>query len=216
MSFGTNGPADLPGATHATVLDDAAPELTRRYAEALLGAAESSGVLEPALDELDELIADVWDAQPDFAALLASPTVATAEKDRILVRTFEGRTLPVVLNFLRVLNRHSRMALLRPIARRARALLERRLNRRPVTVRSAQPLDDDQLDILHARLTGLLQGATPVLELAVDPNLLGGLVIQIGDHVYDASLRDRLRQLRQRLVEEKTHELLTRSQAFMT
>ena len=73
-----------------TVFDDDQPEVTRSYAEALLGAAEAEGQAEAVLDELDELVADVLRANPQFAAILASPSLPAAEKDRILDRDVRG------------------------------------------------------------------------------------------------------------------------------
>ena len=56
--------------------------------------------------------------------------------------------------------------------------------------------------------------ATPVITLEVDPSLIGGLVVQVGDEVYDASVRTRLEQLRGRLIERKTHEIQSRRDHF--
>ena len=56
--------------------------------------------------------------------------------------------------------------------------------------------------------------ATPVITLEVDPSLIGGLVVQVGDDVYDASVRTRLEQLRDRLIEGKTHEIQSRRDHF--
>lgn len=196
-----------------TVFDEISVELSRTYAEALVGAAESQGQVEPVLDELDAIVADVLAPNPKFAALLASPLLPQHDKDRILVETFEGRALPTVVHFLRVLNRHGRLGLLAPVARAARAIWDHRQNRRPVSVRSAVPLDDAQQTALRDRLAGLL-GATPILNLSVDPSLIGGLVVQAGDDVYDASVRRRLEQLRQRLTEGKTHEIQSRRDHF--
>lgn len=180
----------------------------RNYADALLGAAESAGDVEAILGELEEFVADVWEGQPGAASLLASPALAIAEKDRILVQTLEGRALPTVLRFLRVLNRHNRLTWLPAAVRRARASWERKQNRRTALVTSAVPLDDAQLDALRERLRPLLQGASPTLQTRVDPTILGGLIIQAGDYVFDASVKTRtLEQLRRRLVEEKIHEV---------
>ena len=203
-----NGP-DVQG----TVFDDEAPEVTRSYAEALLGAAEKEGQVEAVLDELDELVRDVLRAHPRFAALLASPALAAGDKDRIVVETFEGRALPVVVRFLRVLNRHGRLGSLTAIVRAARATWDRRQNRRPVTVRSAVPLDEGQRAALHDRL-GRLLGATPVMNVVVAPELIGGLVIQVGDHVYDASVRNRLAQLRERLIASRLQEIRSHRDQF--
>ena len=196
-----------------TVFDETSVELSRTYGEALVGAAESQGQVEPVLDELDAIVTDVLAPNPKFAALLDSPFLPQNERDRILVEAFEGRALPVVVRFLRVLNRHGRLGLLAPVVRAARAIWDRRQNRQPVTVRSAVPLDESQLNDLRERLARLL-GATPILNLSVDPSLIGGLVVQAGDDVYDASVRRRLEQLRQRLTEGKTHEIQSRRDRF--
>ncbi len=177
-------------------------------------AASEGGQEEAVVGELEELIDDVWRDQPEFARLLASPLISQQDKDRILVEAFEGRALPVLLRFLRVLNMHGRLALLPAVAQQARALLDRRQNRFPVTVRSAVPLEQDQLDRLQQSLTQLTGASAAVLNLEIDPSLIGGLVVQVGDHVYDASVRNRLDKMRKQLVEAKTRELQGRREVF--
>jgi F-type H+-transporting ATPase subunit delta len=196
-----------------TVFDDESPEVTRSYAEALLNVAEQEGQAEAVLGELDELVDDVFRGRPEFAAILASPTLPAQEKDRILTKAFEGRALPTVVRFLRVLNRRDRLGQIGPIARQARVLWDRKQNRRPVSVRSAVPLDDAQREALRERI-GRMIAATPLLTFEVDPTLIGGLVVQVGDDVYDASLRNRLQQLRHRLIEGKTYEIQSRRDQF--
>ncbi len=210
----SDGPRTLDAAQAATlntVFDDVAPELTRNYAEALLGA--SGDEADAVMDELEEFRSDVLLDQPRFAAILASPSVAVAAKDRILTEAFEGKASPTVFRFLRVLNRHGRLAILPAIIEQARATLDRRRNRRPVTVRSAVPLDEGQQASLRDRLASMIH-ATPVITLEVDPSLIGGLVVQVGDDVYDASVRNRLERLRRRLIERKTHEIQSRRDHF--
>ncbi len=197
----------LPG----TVLEDVAPELTRNYAEALLNASgdEAGAVLE----DLEAIRDQVLIVQPRFAAILGSPSLSAPEKDRILTETFEGRALPTVVRFLRVLNRHGRLGMLGSVIRQARATLDRRQNRKPVTIRSAVPLDEGQEAAVKDRLASMIN-ATPVITLEVDPSLIGGLVVQVGDDVYDASVRTRLERLRGRLIERKTHEIQSRRDHF--
>ncbi len=203
---------DASAAPRAASEDDAA-EVTRAYAEALVNAAEKGNEAEDVLGELDEIGTDVLRAHPQFATLLASPFVPAQDKDRILAETFEGRALPTVLRFLRVLNRHGRLDLVASIARVGRELWDRRQNRRPVTIRSAVPLDEAQRDALRDRLARLLD-ATPVLTLQVDPALIGGVIVQAGDDVYDASIRNHLEKLRHRLIEGKSHEIQSRRDHF--
>jgi F-type H+-transporting ATPase subunit delta len=187
------------------------PEQTRNYAEALLGAAGSD--VEAVVEELESIERDVFVANPRFAAILDAPTFPTSEKDRILAEAFEGKASPTVVRFLRVLNRHGRFGMLASVIRQARSTLDRRLNRKPVTVRSAVPLDEGQRLALRDRLASMIQ-ATPVITLEVDPSLIGGLIVQVGDDVHDASVRGRLEQLRGRLIERKTHEIQSRRDHF--
>jgi F-type H+-transporting ATPase subunit delta len=198
----TTPTAPEAGQVVGTVFDEASVELARTYSTALLDAAGADA--EAVLDELEEIVSDVLVAQPKFAELLASPAVPMAEKDRVLVDVFEGRALPIVSNFLRVLNRHGRLGVLAAITTQARADWDRKQGRRRVTVRSAVPLDDGQRAALQGKLSALIGGATPQVKLEVDPSLIAGLVVQVGDDVYDASVRTRLKRLRDRLLERKS------------
>jgi F-type H+-transporting ATPase subunit delta len=188
-------------------------ELARPYAVALVNAAENEDGVEPVLDELDQIESDVLTAFPRFASLLDSAKVSTAHKDRILTDVFDKRVSSVVLRFMRVLNRRDRLGLLTIVAREARKIWDQRNKRVPVQVRAAVSLDEKQLQTLRDRLAALT-GATPVLSVSTDPSLIGGLVVQVGDHRYDASVKSRLEQLRQRLIEGKMHEIQSRRDQF--
>ena len=196
-----------------SVFAEIAPELTRNYAEALLAA--SGDHAEAVVLDLEAIQTEILDDHPKFAAILASPTVKRAEKDRLLVKILEGRAEETVVRFLRVLNRHGRLNILPAVIRQARATLDRRLNRKAVTVRSAVPLDEAQQAALRDQLESMVH-ASPVMTLEVDPSLIGGLVVQVGDAVYDASVRNRLERLRSRLLERKTHEIQSRRDHFVT
>jgi F-type H+-transporting ATPase subunit delta len=195
------------------VVTGATAEVARRYAEALIDAAQQEGSVDPVLDELAEIQRDVLQALPRFAQLLASSRVSAPKKDRVLVDVFEKRASSFVLRFLRVLNRHQRLDLLDYVLREARSIWDRRNRRIPVQVRSARPLQEDQLKELRDRLAQLT-GATPLLQVSTDPDLIGGLVVQVGDNRYDASVKNRLAQIRQRLIEGKTHEIQSRRDQF--
>jgi F-type H+-transporting ATPase subunit delta len=205
--------AKSPAPDKRAVLDDDVIALARRYAEALIDAAQKEGQADAALDELEEIESDVLGRFPRFAQLLASDRIPAAEKDRILTELFDRRASSLVLRFLRVLNRHGRLGLLGPVIREARAIWDRRNHRIPVSVRTAVPLDEAQTQALRGRLQGLVSG-TPILTMTTDPGLIGGLVIQVGDQLYDASVKNRLALLRNRLIEGKTHEIQSRRDQF--
>lgn len=189
-------------ASGGTVLDDDAPVLAKTYARALIGAAGSDEAVEAVLSDLHEFLEDVFLAHPEFSGLLASPLVSEEERDRVLDAILAGRAHPILVNFLHVLNRKGRLDLLGEVAIQAKAIQDRRSNRQDVFVKTAVALDDGQLAALRDRLRGLL-GFEPMLQVSVDPSLIGGLVFQTGDRVYDVSLRTQLERLRTRILERK-------------
>ena len=150
---------------------------------------------------------------PKFSQVLGSSQVSGTEKDRILVDVFGDRVSSVVLRFLRVLNRHGRLGLLSALSREARQIWDRRHKRVPVYVRTAVPLDQGQEQALRERVAGMI-AATPIMQITIDPSLIGGLIVQVGDQVCDASVQNRLEKLRQRLIEGKTHEIQSRRDQF--
>ena len=111
-----------------------------------------------------------------------------------------------MLNFLLVLNDHDRLELLRSIRLSYRDLLEERTGKVRVLVRSAVPLPEDQKERLLRELGDTLH-REPVLDMTVDPELLGGLVVQVGDWLYDASVKNRLETIRDDLVQRSSHEV---------
>ncbi len=200
-------------AAQERVVPDLNLEVARRYADALIGSAEKEGGVEPILAEFAEIERDVLEKFPRFAAILESPRVAAKEKDRMLVEILDQRASGLSVRFLRVLNRHGRLDLLGTILREAKSIWDRRQGRVLVRVRSAVALAPDQLESLQNRLAKLL-AATPVVKVFTDPGLIGGLVIEVGDQRYDASVKSRLQQIRQRLLEGKTHEIQSRRDQF--
>jgi len=194
-------------------LSDDEAQAAREYAAALLGAAEKEGAVDEAVADLDAFRDEVLAPNPRFAAVLASPQVAAGEKDRILVELLRGRASDVATRFLRVLNRHGRLGLAAAVADEARRQWDRKAGRVAVRVRAAAPLDEGQMEALRRKVAGLVAG-TPAFHVVVDPELIGGLVVQVGDVVLDASVRNRLEQIRQRLIEGKTHEIQKRRDQF--
>jgi F-type H+-transporting ATPase subunit delta len=190
-----------------------AAELVRHYADAFVGAAIKENQAEAAIEDLEAIDREILAVHPEFRQILASSQVATGEKDRILVSLLSDRVSSVVLRFLRVLNRRDRLALISPLAREARQVWDRRHHRIPVSVRTAVPLDSSQEAALLEQIRRMISG-TPILQITTDPSLIGGLVVQVGDQVCDVSVRNRLEQLRQRLIEGKTHEIQSRRDQF--
>lgn len=173
--------------------------IARVYAEALLGVAGKDGSADALGAELDAFVRGVLDANPRVAAFLQSPAVTRRTREPILAGALGGSASLTLQNFLGVLNQNNRLDLVRSVAAAYRDLLDQRAGRVRVTVRSAVPLADDQRDDLKRTLAGSLD-KEPVLVEQVDPDLLGGLVVQVGDRVYDSSVRSRLAAIRSQLL----------------
>ena len=185
--------ADPPAATvEVEIRDDTVIAVARRYAEALIDAAQKEGQVDDGarraggdrrrrLRAVPPVRRRCWprSASRPPSGIASSPRCSAAGRPTWSLR------------FLRVLNRHGRLGLLRPIVAEARTIWDRRNRRIPVSVRSAVPLDDDQIQALRDRLQGLVAG-TPILSVSTDPSLIGGLVVQVGDQLYDASVKSRL------------------------
>ena len=189
-----------------SVLEDpSAQAVARIYSEAFLNAAESVGV-EDALEEFASFLDDVLAKHPDFEAILLSGIIGRDEKVALIERVIAPHGSQMFTSFLRVLARHDRLELLPIILKESQIEHEIRSGRRRVQVTSARPLSEATWQRILGRLDQLLP-FQPMLESQTDPSLLGGLLIRVGDTVYDSSLRTRLRQLRTRLRERSLHEI---------
>jgi F-type H+-transporting ATPase subunit delta len=186
--------------------DVASQRVARVYAEALLNAAEKHGQGDEVVGELDSLVRDLFRADPEFEAFLSSAAVSRDRKAQVLDAAFAHRASEVLANFLQVLNNHDRLELLRPILAEARELSNRRHGRVRVRVRSAVALPDDQRERLVQELRQVIN-REPLLETQVDPDLLGGLVVRVGDWLYDASVRTQIDTIRSELIARGSHEI---------
>lgn len=193
--------------------DPGAVQVAGVYARALLGAAERAGQSEEVLEELDALVEDVLDPYPQFEAVLASGVIPAEEKLGILERTLKGRVSTLVMNFLKVTARHGRLDLLRAIRRAAHQLYDELRGRVPVEVATAAPLEDGLAGRIADRLREMT-GGEPQLVRTVNPDLIGGVVLRIGDTVYDGSVAARLKQVRAQMIQRSVHEIQSRRDRF--
>jgi F-type H+-transporting ATPase subunit delta len=183
-------------ARKSDIADPARQQLGTVYAKALLGAAEKVGQAEQVVQELESLVSDVIDKLPQLEATLRSLRLTHEERLPIIDKAFGGRLSPTMLTFLKVVSKHGRLDSLRAIARQARKQLNTARGRVEVIVQTAHPLNNPLRDRIVARLTQLL-GRQVILTTEINEDLLGGLVVRVGDTVYDASLAARLKQMQE-------------------
>jgi len=183
------------------------------YAEALLRASEKAGRSEAVLVDFDAVLSEVLDAHPRLEEVLASPLVPHEEKEGILERILGGRVERLLLNFLKVVSRRGRLDCLRAIHRQARLQYDRLRGRVHVELTTATELDAQKAGQLAQRLGDAL-GAEPIVSRQVDPGLIGGAVVRVGDTVYDGSLASQLQLVRQQMIDRSVHEIQSRRDRF--
>ncbi|MBN2216014.1 MAG: ATP synthase F1 subunit delta [Pirellulales bacterium] len=183
------------------------------YAEALLDAADRAGEADGLKDVFDAVVADALDRFPDFERLLESALIPHEEKVGLLDRVFGSRVPPVFLNFLKVVSRHDRMDCLRAIHAEVQVLDDRRRGRVPVELVTPVAIDDAAAERLGDELRRLL-GGEPIVTRRVDPELIGGAVVRVGDTIYDGSVATQLRNLCQQMITRSADEIQSRRNRF--
>jgi F-type H+-transporting ATPase subunit delta len=190
-----------------------AQQVAAKYAQALLGAAEKQGQSEAVVEEFDALVHMVLDRFGKLETVLASALVPPEEKTALLDRVFGGRLSGLLLDFLKVVAHHDRLDILRSIHQEVHRLLDDMRGRVRVQLSTATPLADGLADRLVGSLRTLL-GGEPRMESLVDPALIGGIVLRVGDTVYDGSLARQLTHLREQMIHRSVHEIQSRRDRF--
>ncbi|MGL4942407.1 MAG: ATP synthase F1 subunit delta [Thermoguttaceae bacterium] len=184
------------------------------YADALAGAADAKGVaLDGLVDEFNSFVTDILGTQKVFDGMLASAMVSVDDKIGVLQRTLGTQASPLFLQFLKVVAGHGRLDIVRDILRQVRKIVSLRRGEVDVIVTTATAIDASQVASIVERLAPIV-GGTPILKCHVDPHLIGGLVVRVGDLVYDASLFTQLKTVRQQMIDRSTNEIQSRRNSF--
>ncbi len=173
--------------------------VARRYAQALTEEAQKAGSLD-AVDSDVALVAETLDGSRDLRLALTSPVVSHDKKGAILDRLFSGNVSDLTSRFLTLLVQNDRDGEIPSILDAYRQLRDERTNTVEALVRSAKPLSPDEADRLKRGLEARA-GQTVRMRIEVDPDLIGGLVVRVGDVVYDRSVRHQLDSLRDQLAD---------------
>jgi|SRR5215212_372646 len=171
---------------------------TRRYAEAAFELALRDNNLDVWLSQLDRAAAIARDEQT--VGSLSDPAVPFDVRAAALTRALGGEVVPQLRNLLLLLMRRRRLSLVARVAADFRRLYNRRAGIVEATATSATPLPDDEVARLRDRISTVVGSDRQIdLRLAVDPRLLGGITVRLGDTLIDGSVRGRLERLRGQL-----------------
>ncbi len=187
-------------------VDEKQVAVARVYSRSLLEIASTNEQSESLLDEMNGLL-EVLEAQPAFAEYFKSPLVDTKERQKAIERLLRGRASDVLVDTLQVLGQHGRLGLFETVVEGFRTGVQERQGRVDVEVTTAVPLDGDMREKLKQALVRISAGRQPDLVEQVDPELLGGMVVRIGDRRIDTTLKKDLKTVRARLADRAAREI---------
>ncbi len=170
--------------------------VARRYANALYQEAESQDCVE-AVDEDITLLRTTLDEVDEFTRVVDSPVIPKDKKKAILKALLEERVAPLTLQFVQLLVTKDRAKMLPRIVETYQDFRDEQRGIIEVQARVAHPLGEAEREHLVDELEAM-SGQQVRLRVEENPDLIGGLVIRIGDRVYDGSVRQKLENLRDR------------------
>ncbi len=174
--------------------------VSRRYAKALIEIVKEDGRLDKVNDELKQ-VNDIIIGEPKLFNFLGNPAVSVAAKQEALDAIIESAGISeLVAKFLNLLLEKDRLKFLNTVLFFYEELSYQIQNRLKVKVTSASPLPDQQREEIIGKLKELT-GKQVELTLETDPDLLGGLVAQVGSTIFDGSLKNQLLRIKEELIE---------------
>ena len=169
----------------------------RRYAQALHAEAEAQGQIER-VDADIRTIRETLEASRELARLFESPVIPREKKQNVVRALFDAHLAPLTMRFLKLLISNQREDLFPSVVQAYQALRDRQLGVVEATARVAFAPSEQDLKDLETAVTRMT-GKRVRLRVQQDPGLIGGVVIRVGDTVYDGSVRHQLERMREQL-----------------
>ncbi|QDU56374.1 ATP synthase F1 subunit delta [Aeoliella mucimassa] len=194
------------------IVDVGQEQLARTYAKAFLSATESMDQA-ALVEELDSLVTDVLKKFPEFNYHLTSDFLSHDERVKLIDGVLGGRASAPVVNLLKTLSQNHRNGSLHTVLHAIHKLYGETIGRHEVRVYVPQALDAKQ----QADLSEVLKnrfGMEAEFHVHIDPSLIGGLIVQIGDTVFDGSVRTTLERARHHMLEHAIEAIETNPQRF--
>jgi F-type H+-transporting ATPase subunit delta len=176
--------------------------IARRYAKALVALGqEEGGITDKLTDELESVVAALQSNNAQLFNALCHPALSPNERKAVLESVLPKLNVqPLMQNFLRLLLEKQRFSFLPAIASDARRQADDLAGRARAVVKTATKMSASMEKEVKNTLESAT-GKTILLEAQIDPSLIGGMVAQVGGKVFDASVKTRLEELRQQLLD---------------
>lgn len=204
MADPSNNPPQEPA------LDVTAEQIARTYAEGFLGAAGGDAA---AVEDLEAIQTEVMRAFPQFAEMMRSAFLDHEARVAMIDRVLGGRVAPTVVNLMKVLSGHGRMELAGEVSRQARKLFDKQNGREDVLVRLAHEADTGLLGEIENTIRAKT-GVEPIIRVEIDPELVGGLEIRVGDTVFDGSVRTAFQKAHKAIVNQTVEAIESQPERF--
>ncbi len=167
------------------------------YAAALYAVAKRDGVLPDVTDDIRSL-KELIDAQPQLEQFFHAVSISEDQRKTTIEKIFAGRVNPITLQLLLVLVQRDRLMHIAGVIVAFEEILDEKSGQLKATVTGAQALDPAAVGRIEAALSSAF-GRTVIVQAGVDPALLGGLKIRVGDTVFDGSVDSQLSRFKERL-----------------
>ncbi|MEM7683017.1 MAG: ATP synthase F1 subunit delta [Planctomycetota bacterium] len=184
----------------ATELQPEQVEIARVYARSLVDLADSAGKTDEVGDEMAQ-VSELIAQQPDLRVLLEHPALSDQERLDAVRNVFTGKVSELTMRFLGVVGRRRRLPALGSIARAVTDLLAERRGEVTVEAVFANEPSPERIESLMSRMGAALGGRSVQLESRVDPALLGGVRLRVGDQLIDGSVASALARVRRTLAQ---------------
>lgn len=170
--------------------------VAKRYAEALYSVASERNQVDSVEQELASIL-EVFNSHPELMSILDHPSISIDAKKKQVAELFQGRVSDLVLNFLNLLFDRRRQDVIAEIGATYVELADAARGRIKAEVESAVQLSEEELNALKSKLG--VNGKQVEFATKVNPSLIGGLKVRIGDRVFDYSVTGQLERFRQTL-----------------
>lgn len=176
------------------------PLVEKRYAEALVDLSVENGETDSYRDKL-KMLAALYDSQQEFQWLLLTPEIGNEVKKETVVKLLGSQPEDKLANFIMLLIDKGRIKFLPGIFKEFDRLADLRKNVLTMTILSASPLTEMQIDLLKSKYRKEYNASAVNVEVQLDKSLIGGVKVIIGDRVIDGSVRGRLETLNKLIIE---------------
>jgi F-type H+-transporting ATPase subunit delta len=197
-----------------TVFDSDQQLLGSVYAKALLAHGKEIGKLDILVEQLESAVGVIGEVS-GFRDLLESPRIAYDAKAQIIDKAFGQKLDGVLVNFLKLVVKKGRIDCARSISAAARKLQHEMAGRVEAVLTSAEIVDETTRQSISDRLSKIL-GQVVSLQTVVDPSIIGGFTVRVGDTVYDASLANQLAQMRKKAIQRTSDTIREKLDRFIS